>query len=80
LTTKDLIYEYYLSALKQLNEGVSVEVLEGVIETFLEVENYEGCEGIKRALDDVRYWTLEDVIGRNKNNLDKIQIISFNNE
>lgn len=80
MTTKDLIYEYYLSALKQLNEGVSVEVLEGVIETFLEVENYEGCEGIKRALDDVRYWTLEDVIGRNKNNLDKIQIISFNNE
>lgn len=80
MTTKDLIYEYYLSALKQLNEGVSVEVLEGVIETFLEVENYEGCEGIKRALDDVRYWTLEDVIGRHKNNLDKIQIISFNNE
>lgn len=80
MTHKDMIYEYYISALKQLESGVRVEVLEGVIETFLEVENYEGCEGIKRALDDVRYWTLEDVIGRNKNNLDKIQIISFNNE
>lgn len=75
-----MIYEYYISALKQLESGVRVEVLEGVLETFLSVENYEACAGIKMALDDVRYWTLEDVLGKHKNNLDKIEIISFDNE
>lgn len=52
---KDIIYEYYLMALRDLEEGATLAELEHAIELYEQEEMYEECAGILKAINEVKY-------------------------
>tara|TARA_R110002012_G_scaffold321773_2_gene551323 strand:+ start:8065 stop:8325 length:261 start_codon:yes stop_codon:yes gene_type:complete len=53
--------DYYLTALLDLFSGVSFSELRASILFYEEIENYEACAGIKKALDEVKYYTINEL-------------------
>lgn len=74
MTRKELIEHYYYAALKDVQNGTPIEDLIELIEDFKEVEVYEACAGIQRAIEDVSYWTMFGLIDKDTELLNKIDI------
>lgn len=58
---RDTISEYYYLALKDLEEGISIQELEEVLLMYEEGEFYEQCAGIKKAIDKARNETIVNI-------------------
>jgi len=59
---KDLVEEFYYLALLDIREGVSLQELEDVIQLYQDVEDYEACAGILKAVNEARYDTINNLI------------------
>ena len=57
---KEVMNFYYLSLL-DLYSGMPYEHLEEQLEEFERIENYEACEGIKRALKLANFCTIKEL-------------------
>ena len=58
---KETIEEFYLLALLDIKEGVSLQELEDVIQLYEDVEDYEACAGILKAVNESRYDTINNL-------------------
>ena len=59
---KDIVEEFYFLALLDIREGVSLQELEDVIHLYEDVEDYEACAGILKAVNEARYDTINNLI------------------
>lgn len=59
---KDLIEEFYLLALVDIANGRNVAELEEAIDFYEQVEEYEACAGILKAIHESGYMTIKDLI------------------
>lgn len=59
---KDIVEEFYYLALLDIREGVSLQELEDVIQLYENVEDYEACAGILKAVNEARYDTINNLI------------------
>ncbi len=58
---RNIINEFYLLALQDLSEGASIEELEKTINYYEALEDYEACEGILRAIKEVKKSTINAI-------------------
>ena len=58
---KDIVEEFYYLALLDIKEGVSLQELEDVIQLYEDIEDYEACAGILRAVNETRYDTINNL-------------------
>jgi hypothetical protein len=58
---KDIIEEFYLLTLLDIREGVSIKELEDIIQLYEDVEDYEACAGILKAINETRYDTITNI-------------------
>lgn len=61
---KDLIQEFYLLALVDIANGRNIAELEEAIDLYQEVEEYEACAGILKAIHESGYMTIKDLINK----------------
>lgn len=61
---KDLIEEFYLLALVDMANGRNIAELEEAIDLYQEVEEYEACAGILKAIHESGYMTIKDLINK----------------
>ena len=59
---KELIEEFYLLALIDISNGKDIAELEEAIDMYEEVEEYEACAGILKAIHESGYMTIKDII------------------
>lgn len=59
---KDLIEEFYLLALVDIANGRNIAELEEAIDLYEQVEEYEACAGILKAIHESGYMTIKDLI------------------
>jgi len=64
---KDIVEEFYFLTLIDIREGVSLEELEDIIKLYEEVEDYEACAGILKAVNEARYDTINNINEKNNN-------------
>ena len=74
---KDLTNEYYVLAMKDLASGTRTSELFELIEEYKELEIYEACSGIKRAIDSYKF--IGDYY-KVREQQDKTDLISINFE
>lgn len=65
---KDIVEEFYFLALLDIREGVSLQELEDVIQLYEDVEDYEACAGILKAVNEARYDTINNIIEKTNGN------------
>lgn len=53
--------EFYYLALLDIRSGVSLQELEDVIQLYEDVEDYEACAGILKAVNESRYDTINNL-------------------
>ena len=58
---KDIIEEFYFLTLLDIKEGVSIQELEDIIQLYEDVEDYEACAGILKAIKETRYDTINNI-------------------
>ena len=58
---KDIVEEFYYLALLDIKEGVSLQELEDVIQLYEDIEDYEACAGILKAVNEARYDTINNL-------------------
>ena len=58
---KDIIEEFYLLTLLDIREGVSIQELEDIIQLYEDVEDYEACAGILKAINETRHDTITNI-------------------
>ena len=58
---KDTIQEYYYLTLMDIREGVPLDELEDIIQLYEDVEDYEACAGILKAINETRYDTIKQI-------------------
>lgn len=58
---KDIIEEFYLLTLQDIKEGVSIQELEDIIQLYEDVEDYEACAGILKAINETRHDTITNI-------------------
>ncbi len=61
---KDLIEEFYLLALVDMANGRNIAELEEAIDLYEQVEEYEACAGILKAIHESGYMTIKDLISK----------------
>ena len=59
---KDLIEEFYNLALVDIANGRNIAELEESIDLYEQVEEYEACAGILKAIHESGYITIKDLI------------------
>lgn len=59
---RKLIEEFYLLALIDIANGKDISELEEAINLYEEVEEYEACAGILKAIHESGYLTLKELI------------------
>lgn len=59
---KNLIEEFYLLALVDIANGRNIAELEEAIDLYEQVEEYEACAGILKAIHESGYMTIKDLI------------------
>lgn len=59
---KDIIQEFYLLALVDIANGRNIAELEEAIDLYEQVEEYEACAGILKAIHESGYMTIKDLI------------------
>lgn len=50
------IDEYYLLALLEIKNGMSVEELEEALQVYEEAEMYEACAGLLKVLNELKFY------------------------
>jgi len=58
---KSIVEEFYLLTLLDIREGVSIQELEDIIQLYEDVEDYEACAGILKAIKETRYDTINNI-------------------
>lgn len=61
---KDLIEEFYLLALVDIANGRNIDELEEAIDMYENLEEYEACAGILKAIHESGYMTIKDLINK----------------
>jgi hypothetical protein len=59
---KDIVEEFYLLALIDIANGKDIAELEEAIDMYEEVEEYEACAGILKAIHESGYMTIRQII------------------
>jgi len=59
---KDIVEEFYLLALIDIANGKDISELEEAIDMYEEVEEYEACAGILKAIHESGYMTIRQII------------------
>ena len=59
---KDIIDEFYLLALVDITNGRPLQELEEAINMYEQVEQYEACAGILKAIHESGYMTIRELI------------------
>jgi len=59
---KDIVDEFYYLALADIANGRSITELEEAIELYENVEEYEACAGILKAIHESGYMTIRELI------------------
>lgn len=55
------IYRFYRIAILDIAEGVPLEELEIYLKMYEDVEDYEACAGILKAIKETRYDTIQNI-------------------
>lgn len=63
---KDIIEEFYYLTLIDIREGVSIQELEDIIQLYEDVEDYEACAGILKAINETRHDTITNINEKRK--------------
>lgn len=63
---KDTIQEYYYLTLMDIREGVPLDELEDIIQLYEDVEDYEACAGILKAINETRHDTITNINEKRK--------------
>lgn len=66
---RNIVNDFYYMALQDLSEGASIDDLEKAIAYYEALEDYEACEGILRAVKEVK----ENTINAIKLKIDEIR-------
>jgi hypothetical protein len=61
---KDLIEEFYLLALVDIANGRNIAELEEAIDLYEQVEEYEACAGILKAIHESGFMTVKEIINK----------------
>lgn len=64
---KEIVEEFYLLALIDIANGKDIAELEETIDMYEEVEEYEACAGILKAIHESGYMTVKDIINKLEN-------------
>ena len=59
---KEIVEEFYLLALIDIANGKDLAELEEAIDMYEEVEEYEACAGILKAVHESGYMTIREII------------------
>lgn len=70
----DPVLQYYYLTLYDLYSGVTFTELEHNISFYEEIENFEACAGILKALKECQYYTIKDLMKRIKEIEDELRI------
>jgi len=57
----DIVLEFYFLALRDIENGASIDELEDAIKLYEEEENYEACAGILKAIHEAKYSTIKNI-------------------
>lgn len=63
---KDIIEEFYFLTLLDIREGVSIQELEDIIQLYEDVEDFEACAGILKAINETRHDTIININEKRK--------------
>lgn len=63
--------EFYKMAINDFNHGMSLSGMQEVLRSYEEMEMYEACAGIKKAMDEAE--TLRNLVGGLKNLMNHIK-------
>lgn len=58
---RNIVNDFYYMALQDLSEGASIDDLEKAIDYYEALEDYEACEGILRAIKEVKKDTINSI-------------------
>lgn len=58
---RNIVNDFYYMALQDLSEGASIDDLEKAIAYYEALEDYEACEGILRAVKEVKENTINSI-------------------
>ena len=58
---KQSIHEFYLMALYDIEQGYTIEELEDTLSLYEDLEEYEGCAGILKAIHEIKYDTIINI-------------------
>lgn len=64
---KQSIHEFYLMALYDIEKGYSIKELEDTLRLYEDLEEYEGCAGILKAINEIKYDTIINIKEKQKN-------------
>ena len=64
---KDIVEEFYFLTLIDIREGVPLQELEEIIKMYEEIEDYEACAGILKAVNETRYDTIKNINEKTNN-------------
>lgn len=67
---KEIIQEFYYLTLLDIKAGVSIHELEDVISLYENIEDYEACAGILKAINETRYDTINNIKERTNDKTD----------
>jgi hypothetical protein len=59
---KDIVEEFYLLALIDIANGKDISELEEAIDMYEEVDEFEACAGILKAIHESGYMTIREII------------------
>jgi len=48
-------------ALYDIEQGYSIEELEDTLSLYIDIEEYEGCAGILKAINEIKYDTIINI-------------------
>jgi hypothetical protein len=65
---KDIIEEFYLLALIDIANGKDISELEEALEMYEEVDEFEACAGILKAIHESGYMTIREIINEIEEN------------
>jgi len=59
---KEIVEEFYLLALIDIANGKDISELEEAIDMYEEVDEFEACAGILKAIHESGYMTIREII------------------
>lgn len=65
---KEIIEEFYLLALIDIANGKDISELEEALEMYEEVDEFEACAGILKAIHESGYMTIREIINEIEEN------------